>query len=242
MNGVVFQTSTMITAASAVSGEAVQAIGWSIRRRACRMTLMIPNTSLNIHDHICAETTVGIAHGISTAARRMPRPPKWALSASAMPRPRMVSMMIEMSANTSVLRTGVPPVRVGQEVGEVVDADELRRAQVGEVGVGEGEPDRAQQRPARHSRQHQDHRRHEQPGRPGPLPGQPRRTPRTRCNGPATAATSLAAMAASLARGPVALAVPPTTCRRATAGRASCSGRRGWPAPRTGRSAPRARR
>ena len=27
MNGVVFQTSTMITAASAVSGEAVQAIG-----------------------------------------------------------------------------------------------------------------------------------------------------------------------------------------------------------------------
>ena len=74
MNGVVFQTSTMITAASAVSGEAVQAIGWSIRCRACRMTLMIPNTSLNIHDHICAETTVGIAQGISTAARRMPRP------------------------------------------------------------------------------------------------------------------------------------------------------------------------
>ena len=31
MNGVVFQTSTMITAASAVSGEAVQAIGWAIR-------------------------------------------------------------------------------------------------------------------------------------------------------------------------------------------------------------------
>ena len=30
MNGVVFQTSTMITASSAVSGEAVQAIGWSI--------------------------------------------------------------------------------------------------------------------------------------------------------------------------------------------------------------------
>ena len=33
MNGVVFQTSTMITAASAVSGEAVQAIGWSMRPR-----------------------------------------------------------------------------------------------------------------------------------------------------------------------------------------------------------------
>ena len=45
----------------------------------------MPNTSLNIHAHICAETTVGIAHGISTAARRMPRPPKWALSARAMP-------------------------------------------------------------------------------------------------------------------------------------------------------------
>ena len=68
---------------------------------------MIPNTSLNIQDHICAETTVGIAQGISTAARSRPRPRKWALSARAMPRPRMVSMVTEMTANTIVLRTAV---------------------------------------------------------------------------------------------------------------------------------------
>ena len=49
-------------------GDAVQAIGWSMKPRPCRMTLMIPNTSLNIHDHIWAETTVGIAQGIRTAA------------------------------------------------------------------------------------------------------------------------------------------------------------------------------
>ena len=58
---------------------------------------MIPNTSLNIHDHICAETTVGIAQGIRTAARRRPRPWKWAFSARAMPRPRMVSMVTEQT-------------------------------------------------------------------------------------------------------------------------------------------------
>ena len=105
MNGVVFQTSTMITAARAVSGEAVQAIGAAIRPRFIRMTLMIPNTSLNIQDHIWAETTVGIAQGIRTAARSRPRPRKWALSASAMPRPRMVSMVTETTVNTMVLRT-----------------------------------------------------------------------------------------------------------------------------------------
>ena len=74
MNGVVFQTSTMITATSAVSGEAVHAIGALIRPSASRTSLITPNTSLNIHAHICADTTVGIAQGISTAARSRPRP------------------------------------------------------------------------------------------------------------------------------------------------------------------------
>ena len=67
-----------------------------------------------------------------------------------------------------------PPVGIGQEVAEVGEPDELCRRQVGEVGVGEGEPDRAGERPAGHRHQHDQHRRHEQPGRPGPLPGQPR--------------------------------------------------------------------
>ena len=48
MNGVVFQTSTRITARSAVSGEAVQAIGWSIRPIAKSTWLITPNTSWNI--------------------------------------------------------------------------------------------------------------------------------------------------------------------------------------------------
>ena len=66
---------------------------------------MIAEHSLNIQAHICAETTVGIAQGISTAARSRPRPRKCAFSASAMPRPRMVSMVTETRANTMVLRT-----------------------------------------------------------------------------------------------------------------------------------------
>ena len=105
MNGVVFQTSTRITASSAVSGDAVQAIGLSIRPIAIRTWLITPNTSLNIHAHICAETTVGIAQGISTAARSRPRPRKCAFSASAMPRPSMVSMVNEITVNTSVFQT-----------------------------------------------------------------------------------------------------------------------------------------
>ena len=105
MNGVVFQTSTRITASRAVSGEAVQAIGWSIRPIASSTWLITPNTSWNIHDHIWAETTVGIAQGIRTAARSRPRPRRCASSASAMPRPRMVSTVTEIAVNTSVFQT-----------------------------------------------------------------------------------------------------------------------------------------
>jgi hypothetical protein len=63
MNGVVFQTSTAMTAARAVSGEAVQAIGSEMRPTSFRTWLSTPKTSLNIHAHIWAETTSGWPRG-----------------------------------------------------------------------------------------------------------------------------------------------------------------------------------
>ena len=44
-----------------------------------------------------ARTAVGIAHGISTAARSSPRPPNWAFSAKAMTSPRIVSSVTEQT-------------------------------------------------------------------------------------------------------------------------------------------------
>ena len=174
MKGVVFQTSTMITAISAVSGEAVQAIGSAIRPIASSTWLITPNTSWSIQPHICAETTVGIAQGISTAARNRPRPPKWALSASAIAMPSTVSMVTEKVANTTVFQTAFHQSGSEQEIDVVDDADELGRAEVGQIGVGEAEPDGAGQRPAGDQGQHHEHRRQEQPGRAHPLAGQPR--------------------------------------------------------------------
>ncbi len=56
------------------------------------MWLMRPNWSFSIQLHILAETTVGMAHGISTAARTRPRPGNVRLRTSATAIPRMVSM------------------------------------------------------------------------------------------------------------------------------------------------------
>ena len=69
MNGVVFQTSTMTTADSAVSGSAVQAIGSAISAERQQEVVDDAEQVVEHPAHICAETTVGIAQGISTAAR-----------------------------------------------------------------------------------------------------------------------------------------------------------------------------
>ena len=69
------------------------------------MSLTMPNWSLSIQAHIFAETTVGIAHGTSIAARISPRPGSRALTSSAIATPSTVSMATETNAKTSVLRS-----------------------------------------------------------------------------------------------------------------------------------------
>ena len=105
MNGVVFQTSTMITDAIASPGSAVQAIGCERRPSESSTWLTMPNWSLSIQLHILAETMVGTAHGTSTAARTQARPGNSALSTSAMITPSSVSRPTETTAKRSVFHT-----------------------------------------------------------------------------------------------------------------------------------------
>ena len=68
---------------------------------------MTPYWSFSIQLHILAETTVGIAQGMSTAARSSPRPGMWAFSVSAMTMPIAVSSATEMTVKNSVLPTAL---------------------------------------------------------------------------------------------------------------------------------------
>ena len=64
-----------------------------------------PKTSSSIHFHICAATTVGIAHGTSITARIMPRPLKAELTTSAMTSPSTNSNETVISVNFTVVQT-----------------------------------------------------------------------------------------------------------------------------------------
>ena len=64
---------------------------------------MTPKMSSYIHFHIWAETTVGIAHGISMTARITPRPLKLEFTTRAMIRPRTNSKLTVMSVNFTVV-------------------------------------------------------------------------------------------------------------------------------------------
>ena len=105
MKGVVFQTSTAMTEGSASAESAVQASRVSITPRPSSISLITPYWSLSIQPHIWAETTVGIAQGIRTAARRMPRPGMWALSVSATATPSTTSRATEKTLKTRVFQT-----------------------------------------------------------------------------------------------------------------------------------------
>ncbi len=98
MNGVVFQTSTRITAVITRSGSAVHAIARSIKPSCMSRSLMMPYWSCSIQPHILAETIVGIAHGTSTAARTSPRARKVEFNTRAMPKPSSVSMLTDTTA------------------------------------------------------------------------------------------------------------------------------------------------
>ncbi len=80
-NGVVFQMSTAATAAGLLRDPRHRVVE---DVEADEESLTTPKTSWYIHFHIGAETTVGIAHGTSIAARITPRPLKFELTTSAM--------------------------------------------------------------------------------------------------------------------------------------------------------------
>src|SRR5262245_17007645 len=105
MNGVVFQTSTMMTEIIDRSGFAVHASGCEIRPIFISASFTMPNWSLSIQLHIFADTMVGTAHGISTAVRTRPRPGNDALSTSAMTIPKMVSRVTDTTVNHTVFHT-----------------------------------------------------------------------------------------------------------------------------------------
>ena len=75
-------------------------------------SLTTPKMSSSIHFHICAATTVGIAHGTSMTARMTPRPLKLELTTSAMISPSTNSKKTVISVNLIVSPDGVAEERV----------------------------------------------------------------------------------------------------------------------------------
>ena len=65
-------------------------------------SLNTPNVSSSIHFHICAATTVGIAHGTSITARIAPRPLKLELTTRAITSPSANSKLTVISVNLIV--------------------------------------------------------------------------------------------------------------------------------------------
>jgi hypothetical protein len=61
--------------------------------------------SLYIHFHIWAEMTVGMAHGMSIAARTTPRPFHWAFTTSAIASPRTSSRVTVSAVKSTVTPT-----------------------------------------------------------------------------------------------------------------------------------------
>ncbi len=105
MKGVAFQTSVAITAASAVRSSASQAIGRSIRPSRVSRSFTTPKVSSYIQRHSWADTTVGTAQGISTAALSAPRPANRASRTSAIAMPSTSSSDTDATVKTRVLPT-----------------------------------------------------------------------------------------------------------------------------------------
>ena len=87
------------------SGSASQAIGVAISPSCIRVWFTTPNWSCSIQAHILAETTVGIAQGISTAARNRARPGNSAFITRARITPSTTSMATDPAAKTRVFQT-----------------------------------------------------------------------------------------------------------------------------------------
>ena len=112
MNGVVFQTSATITANREAHGSVVH------RMWVCSTRLTTPSY-WNMNSHSRAVTAVGIAHGISTAARSSARPRNVLDMMVAMPRPMVASSATVTTVNSRVTPTAAqncePRLPVGQD-------------------------------------------------------------------------------------------------------------------------------
>src|ERR1041384_1053911 len=98
----------MSTAATEASGCSVSQDGGLDCDTTCVFwprSLTPPKVSSSIHFHICAATTVGIAHGTSITARMRPRPLKLELTTRAMISPSTNSNATVMSVNLTVTQT-----------------------------------------------------------------------------------------------------------------------------------------
>ena len=87
MNGVVFQTSAMMTANRAGQASPVH------RMCVCRAGWLAMPSKAKMKNHSLAVTAVGIAHGIRIAARSRPRPRNVRFMIIANHMPRTTSMV-----------------------------------------------------------------------------------------------------------------------------------------------------
>ena len=90
----------------------------------------------------------GSPRGSARPRAGRPRPAKWALSASAIDDAEDGLDRHRERGEHQRVPDGAPPLGIGQQVVEVVEADGLRRLEVVQLGVGEREPDRPPERPA----------------------------------------------------------------------------------------------
>ena len=163
-NGVVFQMSTAATAAErrAALRDPGDGLVDDVQPDAAA-SLMTPKTSLYIHFHICAETTVGIAQGTSIAARITPRPLKLELTTRAMIRPSTSSKATVTTVNFTVTTIESRKMVSCRRSPVVLQADELGRLDpLEELRVREAVVDRLRERIDRDQRdEHQGGREHQ---------------------------------------------------------------------------------
>ena len=122
--------------------------------------------SSSIHFHICAATTVGIAHGTSMTARITPRPLKLELTTSAMVSPSTNSKLTVITVNLTVVQTESRKIVSCQRSLVVLEADPARRLEREELLVREALVDGLAERVDRDERDDRERRHEQQPGEP----------------------------------------------------------------------------
>src|SRR3954449_6735802 len=109
LNGMPIQMFATITDISAQSGEVSQPTGSTPKK--CRKELTTPDSLLNIHDHVDADTISGSSHGIRNSARNVVDSGNRRMKNTARPRPMENWKISDTMVNTKVC------VKAGQNVG-----------------------------------------------------------------------------------------------------------------------------